>query len=495
MQFTIARRITAGFALLILLLLALAWVATQALRRTSRAYESELDTQRTVVDVGLRAAYASRGADIVYLRYLTDPEERDLVIRDSLAELALTEIQQLRDSAPTGERRTLWEDVLAARERRQREQNAALASARAGRAGEAANINRARVTPAREAYEAAFNRALGAAEASVDAALADDARTRRAARLALLWGSIFATVVAVVAAAVIARSITRPLRNAATLLGTSAAEILATTSEQAAGAQQTSTAVAEVVATVEEVARTADQATGRAKLVADSSRELAAAGVSGRKAVGESVSGVTQVREQVEASARSILALAEQAQSISEITANVNDIAEQTNILALNAGVEAARVGEQGRGFAVVASEIKILADQSKKATVQVRQILGEIQRAIGAAVMSTEQGTKQAAGVTRQISEVGTQIGALADGVVRAEQLGAQIVASAGQQAAGMAQIREAMSGINQATQQHFTATEQAKRAAADLNALGTELLALVGANGRSTRGARARR
>ncbi|MBW3653407.1 MAG: hypothetical protein KY433_07405, partial [Actinobacteria bacterium] len=111
-------------------------------------------------------------------------------------------------------------------------------------------------------------------------------------------------------------------------------------------------------------------------------------------------------------------ALAEQAQAIGEITATVGDIAEQTNMLALNAAVEAARAGEQGRGFAIVAGEIRSLAEQSKKATVSVRQILGDIQRATSAAVMTTEQGTRHAATGTQQIEAAGETIRALAEAV-----------------------------------------------------------------------------
>ncbi len=101
------------------------------------------------------------------------------------------------------------------------------------------------------------------------------------------------------------------------------------------------------------------------------------------------------VREQTGSIAESILTLAEQAQAIGEIIATVNDIAEQTNVLSLNAAIEASRAGEQGKGFSVVAGEVKALADQSKKATAQVRQILGEIQKATNAAVMVTEQGRR----------------------------------------------------------------------------------------------------
>src|SRR5436309_8969706 len=114
------------------------------------------------------------------------------------------------------------------------------------------------------------------------------------------------------------------------------------------------------------------------------------------------------VKEKVEATAENILELAEKAQAIGEIIATVNDIAEQTNPLALNAAIEASRAGEHGKGFAVVAGEVKALADQSKKATVQVRQILGDIQKATNKAVLSTEEVAK---GVSTAI-ELGTRAG-----------------------------------------------------------------------------------
>src|SRR5260370_4878065 len=93
------------------------------------------------------------------------------------------------------------------------------------------------------------------------------------------------------------------------------------------------------------------------------------------------------IREQAEAVAENIVSLSERTQAIGEIISTVNDLAEQTNLLALNAAIEAARAGEHGRGFAVVAGEGKGLAEESKKATAQVRQILGEIQNANNAAL------------------------------------------------------------------------------------------------------------
>ncbi|MCJ2023066.1 methyl-accepting chemotaxis protein, partial [Methylobacterium sp. J-067] len=98
-----------------------------------------------------------------------------------------------------------------------------------------------------------------------------------------------------------------------------------------------------------------------------------------------------------------IVGVSEKTQAIGEIIESVNDISERTHLLALNAAIEAAAAGESGRSFAVVASEMKLLADQAKAATGQVRAILGEIQRGINTSVMLTEEAVKRSAvGKTR---------------------------------------------------------------------------------------------
>ena len=195
----------------------------------------------------------------------------------------------------------------------------------------------------------------------------------------------------------------------------------------------------------------------------------------------------------MESIAKTIVSLSEQSQNIGGIIASVTDIADQSNLLAVNASIEAAKAGEQGKGFAVVAQEIRSLAEQSKQATVEIRRILNEVQKSTNMAVMVTEQGTKQVAALSKQVSQAGETIRTLEQASSEGAQASAQIVASAGQQAAGMVQIRQAMANIQGATQQNLASTKQAERAAQDLNALGTRLLDLVGGNHRA--GAKAAR
>ncbi len=263
-------------------------------------------------------------------------------------------------------------------------------------------------------------------------------------------------------------------------------QILASTTQQVASAQEQASSVSETVATVEEIAQTSEEAAGRARAVSDSARHSEEVGKNGRRAVEEAVAAMTSVREQVESIAARILALAEQAQAIGDIITTVNDISEQTHMLALNASIEASRAGEHGRGFAVVAAEVKALADQSKKATTQVRQILGHIQKATHSAVMTTEEGTKSVASATRVVTQAGATIQTLGDLLAQASLTAAQISASASQQATGIGQIRQAMRDVSQATQQAMASSRQTERAVADLNAMGLKLKGLLSEFGR---------
>ena len=264
-------------------------------------------------------------------------------------------------------------------------------------------------------------------------------------------------------------------------ISSAAAELLAGTTEQAAAAQQQAAAVAQTVSTVNEVAETSRQAAERAPSVADAANRAVEIARAGRKAVDDTVVGLRSVKEQVQAITLGTMALAEQGQAIGEITSTVNDLAEQTNLLALNAAIEASRAGEQGRGFAVVAGEVKALADQSKKATAQVRQILGQIQKATTSAVAAAEEGKRSVDAAVTVALQAGETIRALGDTVTESGQVVGQMAASAGQQATGMSQIHLAMSNINQASSQHLAATQQANRTAQALSDAGRRLTEMM--------------
>ncbi len=278
------------------------------------------------------------------------------------------------------------------------------------------------------------------------------------------------------------RKITSENRDAVEVLASSASEIMATSSQVAAGASETATAVSETTTTVEEVKQTAQVSSQKARVVSENAQRATEIAQNGSQSVDDVIEGMQRIQEQMETIAETVVKLSEQSQAIGEIIASVSDLAEQSNLLAVNAAIEAARAGEQGKGFAVVAQEVKSLADQSKQATVQVRTILNDVQKAIASAVMATEQGGKTVESGLRQSEETGEAIRSLAETIETGAQAALQIAASSQQQSVGMDQIASAMENIKQASAQNVAGTRQTEAAAKNLHDVGQKLKALVG-------------
>jgi methyl-accepting chemotaxis protein len=277
------------------------------------------------------------------------------------------------------------------------------------------------------------------------------------------------------------RRIMKDIMEGVNLLGSSASEILAATTQVASGTAETATAISETTTTVEEVQQAAKQSAQKAKNVADNAQKLAQVSHDGQKAVEETVNVINRIREQMDSIAQTVVRLSEQSQSIGGIIASVTDIADQSNLLAVNAAIEAAKAGEQGKGFAVVAQEIKNLAEQSKQSTSQVRNILNDIQKATSATVMATEQGSKAVEAGVKQSAQAGEAIRILSESSNEAVQAATQIVASSQQQVVGMDQIGVAMQNINQAGTETAVSMVQSEKAAKNLHELGQKLKDMV--------------
>ena len=273
----------------------------------------------------------------------------------------------------------------------------------------------------------------------------------------------------------------RDVTEATNTLASAVSQILTSTTELASVSAETSTSVSETTATVEEVKQTARLSSEKSKSVSDGAQQAALVAQQGQAAVTETVNGINLIKQHMESVAESIVKLSEQNQVIGEIISTVNDLAQQSNLLAVNAAIEASKAGEQGKGFAVVAQEVKSLAEQSKQATVQVRTILNDIQKATAAAVMTTEQVSKAVDASVTQAADAGDSIARLTESVSEASNALMQIVASSQQQLVGMDQIALAMENIRQASQQNAAGTKQVEQAAHSLNELGQKLKEMV--------------
>ena len=274
----------------------------------------------------------------------------------------------------------------------------------------------------------------------------------------------------------------REIGEGANVLVASSGEIATLSAQLASASSESSTAVAQTTTTVEEVRQASQAANGKSSQISADFQKTASASQTGAQSTEEAAKQMSLIREQMEAIAESIVRLSEQSQAVGEIISSVDDIAEQSNLLAVNAAVEAARAGEQGKGFAVVAAEIKNLAEQSKRATTQVRGILNDIQKATNTAVMVTEQGGKVVDVGAEQMSKSGEVIRTLTDSVSESSQAASQIAAASQQQLVGMEQITLAMGSINQTSEQNLASTKQLEEGARSLSDLGKKLQELVG-------------
>jgi methyl-accepting chemotaxis protein len=213
------------------------------------------------------------------------------------------------------------------------------------------------------------------------------------------------------------------------------ADLSQRTEEQASNLQQTAASMEQLTVTVKNNADAAQQA----RQLSESAREAADAG-------GIVVGKVVDTMDQIANSSR----------KISDIIGVIDGIAFQTNILALNAAVEAARAGEQGRGFAVVAGEVRALAQRSSEAAREIKSL-------IGTSVTNVEQGSQLA-------GDAGRAIEAIVEQVKRVNDLVGEISAASLEQTSGIGQVGDAVTQLDQVTQQNAALVEESAAAAESL-------------------------
>ncbi|MFP2929700.1 methyl-accepting chemotaxis protein [Pyxidicoccus sp. 3LG] len=209
-------------------------------------------------------------------------------------------------------------------------------------------------------------------------------------------------------------------------------------------------ALQETQVTAQEIRQTAMLASDSAESVIQVAERAESLGRTGEEAIAASIDGLVDLRAQVEQITERIMSLGERTQQISGITETVKDLADQSHLLAVNAAIEAARSGEHGKGFAVVAREIRALADQSIRATTQVRKILSDISEAIAGTVEITAAGTaRMEAGLT-QVRTSGDTLRQLTAIVNDSTVSARQIAQTVSQQATGIEQIFTAVNELN---------------------------------------------
>jgi methyl-accepting chemotaxis protein len=271
--------------------------------------------------------------------------------------------------------------------------------------------------------------------------------------------------------------ISEELYEGVSVLSLASNEILAVTNELATASSQTAATVNETSDSVESVRKKTELVNQKTKDVSEKAMRALDVSKGGQKSVHEILEGMNQIQQQMDVIRMNVIRLSEQSQAVGEIIATVTDISEQSNLLAVNASIEAAKAGEFGKGFAVVATEIHNLAEQSKKATANIRVILTDIQRGVSSTAVSTEQGIRSVADAARLTSNAQEAIEVLARSIAETSREVVEIATSIQTQAAGVDQISRAMENIRDAAQKNLETTHKAEKTAEDLHELGDRL------------------
>ncbi len=236
-------------------------------------------------------------------------------------------------------------------------------------------------------------------------------------------------------------------------VGTAATQIASGNDDLSARTERAASSLQQTAATMAQLSdemRRASGSAGDAQRLADAAAAVARRG---GQVVAEVVGTMTEINA---GSTR-----------ISEITAVIDSLAFQTNILALNAAVEAARAGDEGRGFAVVATEVRNLAGRCAGAA-------GEIRGLIEDNVRKVETGS-------RLVRSAGSTMQEIEQGVYSVTQAIAGISAAASAQAGGFGEVNQAVSQLDQITQQNAALVEESAAAAQSLKDQAVSLVQAV--------------
>ena len=248
-------------------------------------------------------------------------------------------------------------------------------------------------------------------------------------------------------------TIVSSVRGNANSVSTASAEIAQGNHDLSGRTEQQASALEQTAASMEQLSATVKQNADSARQANQLALNASTVAVQG----GEVVAQVVDTMKGINESSR----------KISDIISVIDGIAFQTNILALNAAVEAARAGEQGRGFAVVASEVRSLAGRSADAAKEIKSL-------INASVQRVEQGSAL-------VDQAGATMAEVVDSIRRATDLMGEISAASNEQSLGVSQIGEAVTQMDQVTQQNAALVEEMASAASSLRDQAQDLVQTV--------------
>ncbi|MGN5114765.1 methyl-accepting chemotaxis protein [Aeromonas jandaei] len=250
-------------------------------------------------------------------------------------------------------------------------------------------------------------------------------------------------------------------------------------SQEVIAAQQGETH--QVATAIKELAATSQDMAGNALQAARMTQEAQQVVGQGEAVVDRTIKAIDHINREVLRTAESIGQLEQQCSQIGGVISVIRGIAEQTNLLALNAAIEAARAGEQGRGFAVVADEVRSLASRTQGATVEIQQMIEQLQSGARASVNAMSAASREAQEGVGLAQEAQHAFGAITEKVDRMVDTNAIIASAIEQQGAVVNEIERNVVRISDGSDEALQVANEARDAARQIHQLTEQLRSMV--------------
>jgi methyl-accepting chemotaxis protein len=501
----IGTRLGFGFSLILLLLVAMTSIGilrlSSASDKTDEMINVKIRDERLTAEWGkIIEVNAARTTGAFMVREPADQKKLEALMAESSGRA--TQIQdQIGSTIDDDQLKPLFRQVLDTRKAYTEFRKAVFAAKNASDLEKATKIYEGDMTQSRIQYLAALKNFVDKQAALLDASAAEIQQQYRSGRTLLIMLGLAAIVMGVFAAWWITRTITQPINEALKVAETvssgdltsdiqvnsndetgqlmhalktmntnlvnivgqvrNGTDLIATASTQiAAGNQDLSSRTEEQASSLEETASSMEELTSTVRFNAENARQANELAINaseiasrGGSVVGEVVSTMGSIND----SSRKIV----------DIISVIDGIAFQTNILALNAAVEAARAGEQGRGFAVVASEVRNLAQRSASAAKDIKGLIDD-------SVQKVQIGSDL-------VDKAGQTMEEIVQSISRVTQIMTQISNASEEQSIGIAQVNDAITQMDQVTQQNAALVEEAAAAAESMQEQSAKLADVV--------------
>jgi methyl-accepting chemotaxis protein len=297
----------------------------------------------------------------------------------------------------------------------------------------------------------------------------------------IILGTLLCLLSVTTAGVLITRALSRQIGGSVGQIQSSSAELQAAANQQATATKEQATAMSEISITISELLATSRQIAESSQRVAQIAGQTAAAARSGDATVITAHDSIATIRRQVDLIVNHMLELGKKAQQIGAVLDIVAELAEQTNILAINATIEAAGANEAGKRFAVVADEIRKLAGRVAGSTTDIRGLIEDVRSSVNTTIMSTESGSKSVDAGAKLFSDVAAAFREIAGLVSTASEAAREIELSTRQQTSAVELINVAVTGAAQATRETEVSSGQTLQTAAELSGLSRALLRII--------------